>query len=217
MSYTIGDFNVYSDLLIGGDIKVFSQSNTIVLGAGDLFVNGSINAVGDILPFSRASNLTVTGSLYASGNATAFASPMPYPSYDKSQTPIVPLGGVISLCNIACAFPGMPDSHHLLAFKNAHPTVSSAPQMSMNILRGLTALSPTFDFANVPTLGSNVVVTCQIPRSASHPRRFPRAYLHKPRWTSTSTPSSSSIKALRRRIHCRSRYRIHRRFRWASE
>ena len=80
-----------------------------------------------------------------------------------SHTPIVPILGMVTLSNIASAFPGFLDPKHILAFKNAHPTIASAPIMSMNIFRGLTALSPSFNFSNVPAIGSNV--TCALSNS----------------------------------------------------
>ena len=158
MSYTTGDYNVYSDLNIGGDMISFAQSNSVILGPGDLFVNGSLNVLGDIITFSTLSNLAIMGSLYASGDTTAFAN-MLYPTYSSYQTPIVPVAGIMTLCNISNAFPGVANSRHLLAYKNVHPTPYTAPIVSMNLFRGLTALSPSFDFTTMPALGSNLIYT----------------------------------------------------------
>ena len=71
MTYRATDLNIYSDLLVGGDIFIFSQSNSSTLQPNDLFVSGNVFVTGDVITVSTASNLTVSGNLYVSYDVLA--------------------------------------------------------------------------------------------------------------------------------------------------
>ena len=101
MTYQDNDMNIYGDLLVGGDIAVFAQSNAVALGPNDTFINGYVNVTGDIVDNSTNSNLQVLGNLYISNDLVAFdvvgmptPIPMPLSKLSLKSVIIAANGGV---------------------------------------------------------------------------------------------------------------------------
>ena len=144
---------VTGNVTIGGDAVAFAPSN-VTLVAGDVLVLGSYGSTGDIVTFSQASSPSIAGTLYATGDILAF---------QRSTTPVVPMT-YLTIADIRAAFPGvLTKNDHLLSYAPLHPSLSNGT-VTMGRFRGLTALTPSFDFTNL--LGTGLTnCTCALSNS----------------------------------------------------